>query len=86
MAIALAFHELSTNAVKCGSLAYGDGNVDIHWTVVANGLRLVWNERGGPLVVSPSRRGFGSQVIEQVLAGELSAKATLDYAEDGLRA
>jgi two-component sensor histidine kinase len=37
VAIALAFHELSTNAVKYGSLAYGDGNVDIHWTVVANG-------------------------------------------------
>jgi len=64
LAIVLAFHELSTNAVKYGSLAYGDGNVDIHWTVVANGLRLVWSERGGPLVVSPSRRGFGSQMIE----------------------
>ena len=62
LALAMALHELATNAVKYGALSTDalEGRVELRWSTVDDGLRLVWSERGGPDVVPPSRRGFGT--------------------------
>jgi PAS domain S-box-containing protein len=82
--LSLAFHELATNAAKYGALSSAGGSVMIQWFHDHEGLTLTWTERGGPRVSRPSRRGFGSRMLEQALARELSGTVTLDYAPSGL--
>ena len=69
---ALAVHELATNAVKYGALSNQSGRVHISWSVgKPNGhdqFMFRWQERGGPPVSPPTRKGFGSTVLEQVMA------------------
>lgn len=87
LAIGIALHELLTNAVKYGALSNDTGHVDLTWSVSADEdrkLRLVWSEKGGPEVLKPSRRGFGSILLEQTLAGDLSGEVSTDYRPDGL--
>ncbi|MDT9601070.1 HWE histidine kinase domain-containing protein [Sphingosinicella rhizophila] len=88
LSLAIAFHELATNAVKYGAFSNDAGKIEIDWTVVREvaGDRLVlrWRERDGPPVMPPTRKGFGSWVIERGLAHELGAKVTLDYLNLGL--
>ena len=88
LALSIAIHELATNAVKYGALSSATGLVRISWDRQSSstGPRLIlrWQESGGPSVSQPSRKGFGSRVIERGLKHELSASATLDYAPDGL--
>jgi PAS domain S-box-containing protein len=86
VALALAFHELATNAVKHGSLSDDRGAVKLTWTLEEDGpeLRLTWAEVGGPLVVPPTRRGFGSRLIERSLARELGGPTSLRFEPDGL--
>lgn len=67
---ALMLHELSTNAIKYGSLSTAKGTVTIGWTIANGMLRLRWEERGGPAVRMPGKRGFGSILIEQSAKGE----------------
>jgi PAS domain S-box-containing protein len=80
----LAVHELATNAAKHGALSRSEGSVDIRWTVAANGsgpmLQFAWQERDGPAVVAPARRGFGSWLL-----ASLFARAQFDYADTGLK-
>ena len=80
----LALHELATNAAKHGALSGPEGFVEIDWSVAANGsgrmLQFRWQERDGPAVVAPGRRGFGSWLL-----ASLFAKAQFDYAADGLK-
>jgi PAS domain S-box-containing protein len=89
VSFAMAFHELATNCVKHGSLSTRLGEVKISWEIAANDagsrLRLLWQESGGPVVVAPARRGFGSRMIERGLAAELSGTVTLTFAEKGVR-
>ena len=71
VSIAMGLHELATNAVKYGSLTSETGLVRVAWVVAMDALprvRLTWTESGGPPVVPPLRRGFGSRLIEQQLA------------------
>lgn len=86
--IAMAIHELGTNAGKYGALSCEDGRVRIQWRLDGpeNALRLslTWQEEDGPAVAPPTRRGFGSQLIEQSLASELRGTASLDYKPTGL--
>lgn len=88
LSLAIALHELATNAVKYGAISNDAGAIAIDWTVVpgSDGNRLVlrWRERDGPPVTTPTHRGFGSWVIERGLAHELGAKVALDYPEHGL--
>ena len=90
VAIGMAIHELITNAVKYGALSVPDGHVTINWTTVpkADGdwLLLDWFEAGGPTVLPPTNRGFGSVLLDRVLSPELNGKITLDYAPAGVRA
>ncbi|MBP2231225.1 PAS domain S-box-containing protein [Azospirillum agricola] len=84
----LAFHELATNAAKYGALSVQGGTVEVFWSVVERAgmaLELVWRERGGPPVVPPSRRGFGSRLIERGLPYELDGKVSLDFDLAGVR-
>jgi two-component sensor histidine kinase len=71
--VALILHELTTNALKHGSLSVGAGCVDIAWRIEGEGpdamLRLTWRETRGPTVVVPDRKGFGSRLISAGLSG-----------------
>jgi PAS domain S-box-containing protein len=88
LAFGIAFNELATNAVKYGALSNATGSLLIEWTIVpssgGNRLILRWVETGGPPLSSPSRKGFGSRMIEQGLALELEGTAHLDYRPEGL--
>ena len=81
-------HELATNAAKYGALSRPDGRVVVEWRVVAVGdddtIHLVWSEHGGPPVSPPTRKGFGSRLIERGLAGAVGGEVSLAYEPDGL--
>jgi two-component sensor histidine kinase len=85
----MAIHELTTNAVKHGALSVPDGRVEVAWEVKAleNGrrLHLEWIERDGPLVAEPTRRGFGSTLLQRVLTAQVQAQIDIDYQPTGLR-
>jgi CheY-like chemotaxis protein len=84
--LALVIHELLTNAAKYGALSDG-GTVSIDWHVDADGSLLMhWRESGGPAVVAPTRRGFGSTVIERSIPYDLDGKAEISYRLAGLEA
>jgi len=81
----MAFHELATNAIKYGALSTSDGGVEVTWTVEDDGVVIEWREFAGPVVSPPSRRGFGSRLIEQALPREMSGEARLVFDAAGLR-
>jgi PAS domain S-box-containing protein len=82
--VAISLHELATNAAKYGSLSARDGRLDLTWSHGADAaLQLRWVEAGGPKVTTPTRRGFGSRVIEQMVA-QLGGDARFDWREQGL--
>ncbi len=82
--IAVTLHELATNAAKYGALSSADGRVDLEWMHAADGqLNLRWTETGGPAVQSPTRRGFGSRIIPQMIR-QLDGKARFDWRTEGL--
>ena len=89
LTLAMAFHELITNAAKYGALSVPSGRVEVRWQTVDEGgrplLRIDWEELGGPPVGEPERRGFGSKLIEGSIAAELSGQANLTFAPEGLR-
>ena len=85
VAIAMALHELGTNAVKYGALSVPAGRVDIVWRRDGDRVCVDWHERGGPPVTVPTRRGFGVKMIERALASDLRGTVTIDFAHDGVR-
>jgi two-component sensor histidine kinase len=83
--IAISLHELATNAAKYGSLSAADGRVEITWSRTADGrLNLRWIESGGPAVTPPTHRGFGTRVIENIIAGQLKGEVRFDWRDQGL--
>lgn len=84
VSLALAVHELATNASKYGALHGDTGRVLISWTVEGGRLKLDWREEGGPPVRPPTSRGFGSRMIERGLASDLGGTVSLRYEPDGL--
>lgn len=87
--ISMALHELVTNALKYGALSDPRGYVQFDCIREdhegTGAVRLIWQERDGPPVVPPTRQGFGSRMISQVIAVDLSAKVDLDYRSEGVR-
>jgi PAS domain S-box-containing protein len=83
-ALGIALHELATNAVKYGALSKEAGSVLITWAIKGDHLNMRWQEKNGPPVRPPSRKGFGSRVIERGLAYELQGTVNLDYLADGV--
>jgi PAS domain S-box-containing protein len=88
VAVGLLLHELATNAAKYGALSVQDGRLSVSWTVIQDEnerlLRLEWTESDGPEVATPSRRGFGSRLIQTILRGALQGDAKLDFAPSGV--
>ncbi|MES2987579.1 MAG: PAS domain S-box protein [Pseudomonadota bacterium] len=88
ISLALAIHELATNAVKHGALSQPEGRVAIRWDRIRGEgsprLSLVWEESGGPEVVKPKSRGFGTRMIERGLAAELAGSVTIDFRPEGV--
>ena len=80
LALAMGLHGLVTNALKRGALspAAPRGWVDLRWAKSGGQVRLVWSEHGGPPVASPSRRGFGTRLVERSLAQDLGGTVAFD--------
>ena len=87
MAVTLAIHELTTNAIKYGALSNSAGRVSISWEDIAEGdnrsIVLTWCETGGPPVQKPSERGFGSRLLKR-MTESAGGSATLSYPVEGL--
>jgi PAS domain S-box-containing protein len=88
LALGIAFHELATNALKYGALSNASGSIEIKWSIEPHteGDRLVlhWQEKDGPSVTPPPRKGFGSRVLERGLVLELDARVALEYRPGGV--
>jgi PAS domain S-box-containing protein len=83
--IAISLHELATNSAKYGSLSAADGRVEIAWSRTADGrLSLRWIEAGGPTVTPPTHRGFGTRIMENIIAGQLRGEVHFDWRDQGL--
>ncbi len=85
--MALILHELVTNSTKYGALSVPGGTVKLNWTCNARGdLLLHWRDINGPLVKPPSRKGFGTTIIERSVPYDLGGEAAMRYAEGGFEA
>jgi PAS domain S-box-containing protein len=87
-ALSMAFHELGTNAAKYGALSVPEGHLTVTWTLsgpdAGRILHLSWLESGGPCIAAPSRRGFGSTLIEATIRRQLGGRLELDWRAEGL--
>jgi PAS domain S-box-containing protein len=83
--IALALHELATNAAKHGALSSLKGKVGLTWQLQSDILTLHWVENGGPPIKTPSARSFGLKVIKASIEQQLGGKTTFDWNPKGLR-
>jgi two-component sensor histidine kinase len=86
----MVLHELVTNSVKYGSLSTHQGRVCVHWTCRSDGssqsvVTIQWQEIGGPPVRAPTRRGYGTSVICELIPYELGGTVDLNYLTDGLQ-
>ena len=88
LALSMALHELATNAAKYGALSVAGGRVTIRWDLTARDetrrFTFSWIERGGPPVTAPTRTGFGSRMIERVMAQHIRGAARVDYRPEGV--
>jgi two-component sensor histidine kinase len=83
--LAMALHELATNAVKYGALSVATGRVSVSWRIAGGRLILHWTETGGPEIAeSPRKPGFGSRVLDTVVRVQLGGRLSLDWARSGL--
>jgi two-component sensor histidine kinase len=83
-AIAVALHELATNAAKYGALSATEGQIEVKWSHTADGrLILLWTETGGPPVKTPTRQGFGGRVIKGMIE-HLKGRTRFDWRPEGL--
>jgi PAS domain S-box-containing protein len=82
--LALALHELATNAAKHGALSSASGRLKLTWHLCPDALMLHWEEGGGPLV-APSARSFGLRLIRASIEQQLGGQATFDWNPHGLR-
>jgi len=83
--VALIIHELATNAAKYGALSVSNGRVDVDWDVIDGRLKLCWTETGGPPISGvPSRKGFGTRLIEMTTKHQFKGDVHYDWAPKGL--
>jgi two-component sensor histidine kinase len=85
--LALAIHELATNASKYGALSAAHGRVDVAWAIAGerpSRLELTWSEQNGPKVEQLFKRGFGTELIERGIRFELQGEAKLEILDGGL--
>jgi len=88
LTLAMAVHELATNAVKYGALKSEGGRVEIDWSIEGAGedarFAWSWKEIGGPPVVPPDHKGFGTRMIQRGLASDFGTDIALEFAPDGV--
>jgi two-component sensor histidine kinase len=85
LSLGLAIHELATNAAKYGALSVPGGRLRIVWTMISEDLtRIDWSERGGPTVAAERARGFGTELIEKIVAHELGRPVDLRFGTEGV--
>ncbi len=82
--VAVAVHELATNAAKYGALSEAEGRVRVEWSHTGGQLVLRWTEAGGPRVDPPTRKGFGTRMMEMMIRGHQGGDVQLDWLADGL--
>jgi two-component sensor histidine kinase len=86
--LSMIVHEMATNAAKYGALSNETGTVALDWEVITENarpkLRMIWSEAGGPPVVAPVQRGFGSRLIERSARDQLDGEATVDFLPRGV--
>jgi two-component sensor histidine kinase len=86
LSLGLAVHELATNAAKFGALSQRGGKVQIRWDMINEWLaRINWVESGGPPVEEDRKRGFGTDLIEKIVAHELKTPVDLRFEKSGVR-
>lgn len=86
LSLGLALHELATNASKYGALSVTGGHVSVRWALVEDDLaRIDWAESGGPPVSATRTRGFGTDLIEKIVAHELRNPVELSFDPEGVR-
>jgi two-component sensor histidine kinase len=84
--VALALHETATNAAKYGALSEPNGAIRVTWEMHGGDFHLEWDETGGPVIVAPPHAsGFGSELMERSIAGQLGGKIEYDWQRDGLK-
>ena len=86
--LSMAFHELTTNALKYGALSVGGGHVDLRWQLLNRDdqtVEVLWQETGGPTVERAGTSGFGTLLIDRVLKFDLGAKTEIVFDPQGLR-
>jgi CheY-like chemotaxis protein len=83
--LALALHELATNAAKHGALSSSAGRVQFAWELKAGSLAFHWKESGGPPVKAPAAQGYGTRVISASIERQLGGRATFDWRHEGLQ-
>ena len=82
--LALALHELSTNAVKYGSLSQVAGRLELDWTLLPDEIVVTWRESGGPAVQKPKQTGFGAKIITSSIERQLEGQVSFDWRPEGL--
>jgi PAS domain S-box-containing protein len=82
--LGMALHELATNAAKYGSLSTDKGRIEIVWGIDGDTFHMSWRETGGPAVTKPTATGFGTTVIDAMIASSLSGEVSMDFAPQGL--
>jgi PAS domain S-box-containing protein len=83
--MALALHELATNAAKYGALSTAAGRLRLHWWVGKEALELEWTETGGPTATPPASHGFGLTIVRSSIEAQFRGKVTYDWRPEGLR-
>ncbi|WP_148640256.1 PAS domain-containing sensor histidine kinase [Aureimonas sp. AU20] len=84
LGLSLAIHELATNAAKYGALSNETGRVDMTWGMADGAFKFHWIETGGPLVIVPKRRGFGSKLIERIVASYFDGEGHIEFDPAGI--
>jgi two-component sensor histidine kinase len=86
VALSMSMHELATNAAKYGALSGSGGRIAVTWSISAGEpqvLTVQWKESGGPPVAPPTKRGFGSRLIERSLTHDLDGQASIEFRREG---
>lgn len=86
--LGMALFELATNSAKYGALSVPDGRVDLNWdtqeSTHSRQFLMSWRESNGPIVIAPTRKGFGQRVVQTIVERSLTGTVTLEYAPTGL--
>ncbi|MBZ0149149.1 MAG: response regulator [Pseudorhodoplanes sp.] len=82
--LALALHELTTNAAKYGALSGPAGRLRVHWAVAGDHLNLEWHEENGSVVAKPDKNGFGTKIIVSSIEGQLGGRVKHNWRTDGV--